>query len=141
MLCGRLASFLQFLRFNKTSPFRHPIDEGSSLIPLPSSKSSFKLSILISRISGSFLSLMHFERIRVFMDFNLKILLGNDSRLLHSLRFNKASPVKYSIDEGNPFIAVPSNESSARCSIFPWTSGNFLSFKQLERVRILRDCI
>ena len=140
MLCGRPASFLQFFRFNKTSPFRHPIEDGSSIIALPSRKSSIKLS-MFSGISGSFLSLVQFERMRVFRDFNIKMLLGNDSRLLHSFRFNKASPVRYSMDEGNPFIAVPSKESSASCSILPWTSGNCWSFEQPERVRIRRDSI
>ena len=133
--CGRPASCLQFFRFNKTSPFRLPIEEGSSLIPLPSRKSSIERS-MFSGISGSFSSLMQFERMRVFRDFNLKTLLGNDSRLLHSFRFNKASPVRCSTDKCNPFMAVPSKESSGRCSIFPWSSGNLLSFKQPERVRI-----
>ncbi|CBI23853.3 unnamed protein product, partial [Vitis vinifera] len=75
MLSGRLASFLQFFSFNKTSPFRCSIDEGSSLRPVSSRKSSFKLSIF-SPISGSFFSLEQFERIRVFRDFNLKMNQG-----------------------------------------------------------------
>ena len=66
------------------------------------------------------------------------MLLGNDSRLLHSLRFNKTNPVRFPMEEGNPFIAVPSKESSGRCSVFPLTSGNYLSFEQLESKNLER---
>ena len=136
-VCRRLASFLQLFRSNKTSPFRCPTDEGNSLLEVPSRTSSLRPSIF-SGISGSFLSLMQFERIRVLRDFNLKMLLGNDLRLLHSLRLNKTNPVRFPMEEGNPFIAVPSKESSGRCSIFPLTSGNCLSFEQPESRNLKR---
>ena len=54
MLCGRLASFLQFLRFKKTSLFRLPIDEVSSLIAVPSKERSDKSSRIPWTTSGNF---------------------------------------------------------------------------------------
>ena len=70
MLCGRIARLLHSLRFNRTSPFRCWIDEGSSFIAVPSKKSSNKLP-LFSKTSGSPLSFKQSERIRISRDLNL----------------------------------------------------------------------
>lgn len=45
-------------------------------------------------------------------------------------------PERYSIDIGNPLIAVPNNRSANRCSIRPMISGNNLNFKRPEKFKV-----
>ena len=115
--------------------FKQTIDEGTSLIAIPSAFSSFKASKFPSSL-GNLCRFEQPERLRRSRDFNLHILLGSPSSLKQFPRFNKIKLDRRSMDEGSSWIAVPSKDNS---SILQDSSGKLMRFEQPERISFLRD--
>nr|KYP31828.1 hypothetical protein KK1_047665 [Cajanus cajan]KYP41786.1 hypothetical protein KK1_036842 [Cajanus cajan] len=67
------------------------------------------------------------------------MLLGRCSSIWQESKSKTFNPLRYSIDCGSSFMAVPWRRSSSRCAILSTISGNFLTFEQPVRIRVCRD--
>jgi hypothetical protein len=114
------------------------MEDGTCLIAVLLTSSTFSRS-KFPRSFGILSSFKQPDRVRFWREVKLKTILGRVKSLFQSARSSIVRPLKRPIDNGSSFMAVPSNLSSFKCSIFPTISGNFLSFKQPERIKASRE--
>ena len=138
MAFGILRSSLQSIKFNEVRLDKCLNDDGSSLMAVLFTSSSFK-PMRFPKFFGNLSSVEQPERVSAFRFVILQMVSGRLKRSLQSLRFNEVRLVKRTTDDGSSLIAIPITSSFSRYLRFPRFVGNFLSVEQPDRVSIFRD--
>ena len=112
------------------------MEEGTSFMVVQHKVSTSKTSIF-PMFSGKFSNFKHPKRSRELSNLKLQIVLERRTRFVQYLKVNRVRLVKFSIDEGNPSIAVLLKSSCSRLLIIHGFSGKFLNLEHVERSRAL----
>lgn len=105
---GKLSSFEQPVKFKVVSPPRYSIEDGSSVIAVPSKSISSKHPIF-SKISGKLSSFEQLSRQSFKRDFNLQMLVEILSRIVQCPKSKYSSLARQSIDEGHILLGFHAN--------------------------------